>query len=425
MGQAELSYGDVKITLPVVEGTEGEKAVDISKLRATTGLVTMDNGYVNTGCCESEITFINGEAGILRYRGYPIEEISRVTNFLETAYLVIYGSLPTQAQYDDFRARIVERYQLAEGIGALLRTFPSEAHPMGCVMAAVSGLFGFYPYDTSSPEETEIAIARLLGKLPAIAAACYRNRQGLPLLASDKSMTYAGNFLHLMFGGGDYEVDEDVAEALDMLLILHADHEQNCSTATVRIAGSSQVNVSAAVAAGMASLWGPLHGGANQAVIEMLTRIHQDGGNVEKYVALAKDKSSEFRLMGFGHRVYKNFDPRAAIIKKYCDRVLAKLGIVDPLLELAVKLEETALKDDYFIERKLFPNVDFYSGIIYKAIGIPTDMFTVMFAIGRLPGWLAQWSELKRDPKFRIGRPRQIYQGPTQRKVASQVTNHY
>ncbi len=424
MEQAQLNLGRQTISLPVIEGSENEKAIDISKLRAQTGYITLDNGYVNTGSCESAITFINGEEGILRYRGYAIEDVCQHTDFLETAYLVIYGELPTQEQYDRFRAEIADHYLLDEGAAEILRGFPRGTHPMAMLISCVSSLSAYYADNTKTETGRRTAIMRLMAKLPVIAAWAYRRLNGLPIIYPDASLGYAENFLNMMFQNParPHKVDPDVIKALDLLLILHADHEQNCSTATVRMVGSSGVNLYAAIAGGICSLWGPLHGGANQAVIEMLGRIHQDGGDVQKYIELAKDKNSDFRLMGFGHRVYKNFDPRARIIKKYCDIVLAKMGIDDPLLAIARKLEEAALADEYFAARKLYPNVDFYSGIIYKAIGIPVDFFTPMFAIGRLPGWIGQWYELMHDAKLRIGRPRQIYQGPNLRSLVSKVS---
>ena len=426
MDQAELSVGDSKIKLPVIVGTENETAVDISKLRGQTGLITLDNGYVNTGSCESKITFIDGEKGILRYRGYDIKDICENTDFIETAYLVIFGELPSQEDYDQFREEIGSHYIVNEKIKEIFEAFPSHAHPMCMLIAAVSALSGFYKEDTKTEAERRLAIVKLLSKLPVLIAWCYRVKKGMPLVHGQKSMGYAENFLNMMFHNPttDEGVDAEVAKALDLLLILHADHEQNCSTATVRMVGSSGVNLYTAIAGGMSSLWGPLHGGANQAVIEMLTRIYEDGGDIAKYLEMAKDKNNDFRLMGFGHRVYKNFDPRARIIKKHADIVLDKLHIDDPLLELAKKLEEAALADSYFHDRKLYPNVDFYSGIIYKAMGIPTDFFTPMFALGRMPGWIAQWLELMADPSLRIGRPRQVYQGPTLRKVESKVTRY-
>jgi len=420
MDRAVLSLGDKDIELPVVVGTEGEHAVDISKLRAQTGYITLDNGYVNTGSCESQITFIDGEAGILRYRGYEIDDVCDSLDFLETAYLVIHGELPTRMAYDRFVTRIRANQMVDDGIYSLLKTFPHGAHPMSMLMSAAASLSAYNPYDTDSAEETELAIIKFLAKMPTICAAAYRIKHGLEPILPDNNRGYAENFLYMMFQGTEHEdvITAENAKALDVLLILHVDHEQNCSAATVRIAGSSQVNLFASVGAGIASLWGPLHGGANQAVIEMLEKILLDGGDIAKYIAKAKDKEDPFRLMGFGHRVYKNFDPRAKLIKGYCDQVLGQRKVKDQLLDLAKTLEEAALADNYFVDRKLFPNVDFYSGIIYKALGIPSDMFTVMFALGRLPGWIAQWRELKADPKLRIGRPRQVYQGHTLRKVA-------
>jgi len=427
MDHAELSFGGETIKLPVVTGTENEKAVDISKLRAETGTITLDPGYVNTGSCESAITFINGEKGILRHRGYSIESLCEKADFLETAYLLVKDALPNQEEYDTFRKAIANHANIHEKMTQMMATFPSDAHPMVVLMAAVSSLSAFFPYDTDSDEETEEAIVRFLGKMPVIAAMIYRTREGLPLNYPDENLGYAANFLKMMFDSRakPYDVDPDVAKTLDLLLTLHADHEQNCSAATVRMVGSSQANLYASVTGGICSLWGPLHGGANQKVLEMLHRIHKDGGDIQKYLEMAKDKTNNFRLMGFGHRVYKNFDPRARIIKKSCDAVLDKMGVDDPLLDIAKRLEKAALQDSYFVDRKLYPNVDFYSGIIYRALGIPTDMFTVMFAIGRLPGWIAQWKEMRKDPRGRIGRPRQIYQGEVERELASKVTKHY
>ncbi|CAM2065965.1 citrate synthase [Sulfidibacter corallicola] len=427
MEQAELQYGSSKISLPVVEGSEGERALDISKLRAQTGMITLDPGYVNTGSCESNITFIDGEKGILRYRGYPIEDVCDKTDFIETAYLVIYGRLPDQNEYDKFRDDIAEHSLPHKGLAKMFEAFPKDAHPMALLASVLPSMYAYYPYDENDPEQVDKAILRLLGKVPVLASWVYRKLRGWPLNYSNPDLSYAANFLNLTFStpSNRFKLDPDIVKALDLLLILHADHEQNCSAASVRMVGSSQVNLYAAIAAGMCSLWGPLHGGANQKVLEMLDMIQRDGGDIDKYLELAKDKESGFRLMGFGHRVYKNFDPRAHIIKKHADRVLSKLGINDPLLNLAKKLEEAALNDPYFAERKLYPNVDFYSGIIYKAMGIPTEMFTVMFAIGRLPGWIAQWREMQRDPSLRIGRPRQVYQGETERELSSRVKNHH
>jgi len=419
MDPAVLSLGDREIELPIIVGTEGEHAVDISKLRAQTGYITLDNGYVNTGSCESSITFINGEEGILRYRGYAIEDVCSHLTFLETAYLVIYGELPTKAEADAFAFKVRANQTVDEGIYELLKTFPHKAHPMSMLMSAAATLSAYHDYDPDSAEETEHAIIQFVAKMPTICAAAYRIQHGLEPILPNPELDYCHNFLHMMFHHSDNEkvITPENAKALDVLLILHVDHEQNCSAATVRIAGSSQVNLFASIGAGIASLWGPLHGGANQAVIEMLDAIHKDGGDIERYIAKAKDKDDSFRLMGFGHRVYKNMDPRATLIKSYCDKVLEQMHVDDPLLDLAKRLEKAALADDYFVQRKLFPNVDFYSGIIYKALKIPSDMFTVMFALGRLPGWIAQWRELKADPKLRIGRPRQVYQGHTLRAV--------
>lgn len=415
---AELIYNGKKYELPVIEGTENEKAVDISKLRAQSGLITIDSGYKNTGSTKSAITFLDGEKGILSYRGYPIEQLAEKSNFIEVAFLLIYGELPTEAQLEDFNARIMKHNNLHEDFKDIIDGFPSKAHPMGVLSAMVSSLTAFYPgsLDPNADEdEVDVTIARLLGKLPTIAAWSYRNSIGSPVnYPTEKD--YCSNFLHMMFKRPniDYPIDPVIVDALNKLLILHADHEQNCSTSTVRIVGSSHASLYSSIAAGINALWGPLHGGANQAVIEMLEEIHKDGGDVNKFVLKAKDKNDPFRLMGFGHRVYKNFDPRAKIIKVACDNVLESLGIEDPLLDIAKELEQVALNDDYFKERNLYPNVDFYSGIIYKALNLKTELFTVMFALGRLPGWIAQWKEL-RDNKEPIGRPRQVYVGYTER----------
>lgn len=403
---------------PVVEGSENEKAIDISALRSKTGYITIDEGYKNTGSTFSDITFLDGEKGILRYRGYAIEELAEKAAFLEVAYLLIYGELPTAKQYETFQQEVKFRSLVNEDMRKIFDGFPVNAHPMGVMSSLVGAMPGFYPGQESlyGEEQTEIHIRRLLAKFPSIATWCYKKSQGHPVNYPKNDLDYCSNFLHMMFAlpVEPYQVDPVVASALNKLLILHADHEQNCSTSTVRIVGSSQANIYSSISAGISALWGPLHGGANQAVIEMLEKIKEDGGDVQKYIAKAKDKDSGFRLMGFGHRVYKNFDPRAKIIKKAADDVLAKLGVKDPILEIAKGLEEAALNDEYFIARKLYPNVDFYSGIIYRALGIPTNMFTVMFAIGRLPGWIAQWKEL-RDQGQAIGRPRQIYTGETLR----------
>ncbi len=416
---AKIILDGKEYELPVVVGTEGEKAVDITKLRGQSGYITLDSGYKNTGATESAITFLDGEKGILRYRGYPIEQLAEKSTFLEVAYLLIYGELPTKEEYAAFKESITRHTMIHEDLRTFYSGYPAKAHPMGVLAAMVCSLSTFYPesQNPKRPEkEIDLTMHRLLAKLPTLAAWSYKNKMRHPVVYPKNSMTYCENFLNMMFSlpVEDYEPDPVVVNALDKLLILHADHEQNCSTSTVRIVGSSDANLYASISAGISALWGPLHGGANQAVIEMLEAIKADGGDVAKYVAMAKDKDSGFRLMGFGHRVYKNFDPRATIIKKACDDVLAKLGINDPILDIAKKLEEVALKDEYFVERGLYPNVDFYSGIIYRAIGIPTKMFTVMFALGRLPGWMAQWREMKMRGEP-IGRPRQIYQGANKR----------
>lgn len=404
---------------PVIEGTEKEKAIDISALRSKTGYVTIDEGFKNTGSTTSGITFLDGEEGILHYRGYPIEELAEKAEFLEVAYLLIYGELPTKEEYAVFKHEVTTRSLVNEDMRKIFDGFPVNAHPMGVMSSLVGAMSSFYPDNDKKHKGdfTEVHIRRLLAKLPTIATWCYKKSQGHPINYPKNHLDYCSNFLHMMFAlpVENYEVDPIVASALNKLLILHADHEQNCSTSTVRLVGSSKANIYASISAGISALWGPLHGGANQEVIEMLEAIKEDGGDVSKYIAMAKDKNSSFRLMGFGHRVYKNFDPRAKIIKKAADDVLAKLGVNDPVLEIAKGLEEAALKDEYFVSRKLYPNVDFYSGIIYRALGIPTNMFTVMFAIGRLPGWIAQWLELRNSGQA-IGRPRQIYTGPTKRK---------
>jgi len=420
---AEIIYDGKSYQLPVVEGSEGEKAIDISKLRGASGLITIDKGFKNTGATESAITFLDGEKGILRHRGYSIEELADKSSFIEVSYLVIYGELPTQEELSAFKNDITQHTLVHEDVKAILDGFPSKAHPMGVLSSLVSSLTAFYPKSLDpnrSVEEVNGTIIRLLAKLPTLAAWAFKNRVRQPLVYPNNNLDYCSNFLRMMFGlpTAEYNIDPVVANALDKLLILHADHEQNCSASTVRIVGSSHASLYASVSAGIAALWGPLHGGANQAVIEMLEDIKADGGDVSKYVAKAKDKSDPFRLMGFGHRVYKNFDPRARIIKKAADDVLNALGIEDPVLEIAQELEAVALKDQYFIDRGLYPNVDFYSGIIYRALGIPTDMFTVMFALGRLPGWIGQWKEMREngDP---IGRPRQVYTGHNERPYVS------
>jgi citrate synthase len=404
---------------PVVVGTENEKAIDISKLRDTTGYVTLDTGYKNTGATKSAITFLDGELGILHYRGYPIEQLAEKATFIEVAYLLIYGKLPTQIELDAFSNSITKHTLVHEDMKQFFEAYPAKAHPMGVLSSMVCSLSTFYPESLDpnrSPEAKDLTIHRLLAKLPTLAAWSYKNAMRHPFMYPKNNLDYCSNFMHMMFAmpTEDFTVDPVIVDAFNKLLILHADHEQNCSTSTVRIVGSSQANLYASISAGISALWGPLHGGANQSVIEMLEQIHNDGGDVDKWVAKAKDKEDPFRLMGFGHRVYKNFDPRATIIKKACDDVLEKLGINDPMLDIAKKLEKVALEDEYFKARNLYPNVDFYSGIIYKALKIPTEMFTVMFAIGRLPGWIAQWKEMT-EHNEPIGRPRQIYIGETPR----------
>lgn len=417
-GTAEIILDGKSYQYPTIEGTEGEKAIDIAKLRDETGYITIDSGYKNTGATKSAITFLDGELGILHYRGYSIEDLAEKANFLEVAYLLIYGELPTTEQYNKFEHDIRTHTIVNEDMRRIFNGFPVNAHPMGVMSSLVSAMSGFYPdsYDDKAPDRTETHIIRLLAKFPTLATWCYKKSHGHPINYPKNSLDYCSNFLHMMFSlpVEDYHVDPVVSAALNKLLILHADHEQNCSTSTVRLVGSSKANLYSSISAGISALWGPLHGGANQEVIEMLEEIKADGGDVMKFVNKAKDKNSGFRLMGFGHRVYKNFDPRARIIKKAADDILGKLGVNDPVLEIAKGLEEAALNDEYFVSRKLYPNVDFYSGIIYRALGIPTNMFTVMFALGRLPGWIAQWKEMRAN-KEPIGRPRQIYTGATDR----------
>jgi citrate synthase len=412
---ATISVDGHRADLPVVHGTDGDDGIDIGQLRAQTGMVTLDNGYGNTGSCTSAITYLDGDAGILRYRGYPIEQLAEQSTFLEVAYLLIYGELPSKAQLDNFVDSITRHSLIHEEMRRFFDSFPKNAHPMAVLSAGASALSTFYQdsHDPFNPEHTEISIHRLLAKIPTIASWAYKKSIGQPYVYPRNELPYAANFLNMMFSvpAEPYEVDPAIAEALDLLLILHADHEQNCSTSTVRMVGSSHANLFASISAGMDALWGPLHGGANQAVIEMLEAIAADGGDVAKYVARAKDKDDHFRLMGFGHRVYHNFDPRAQIIKAAADRVLHAMGSSDALFEIAERLEEVALHDEYFVERKLYPNVDFYSGLIYRAIGFPNTMFTAMFAIGRLPGWIAHWKEMIEDPATKIGRPRQVYVG--------------
>lgn len=412
---AELKLDGKSFRFPVVEGSEGEKAIDIRDLRSETGYITLDSGYGNTGSCESAITFIDGEKGILRYRGIPIEQLAEKSTFVETAYLLIYGKLPNKQELSDFSTGLTRHSLIHEDMLHFYDGYPSTAHPMAILSSMVCSLSAYYPddLDPTDAASRDLLITRVISKVRTIAAYSYKKSIGQPVIYPKNALSYCANFLYMMFSvpSEPFEVDEDIVKAVNMLLILHADHEQNCSTSTVRLVGSSDANLFAAIAAGILALWGPKHGGANQAVIEMLENIRKDGGDVKKAVAMAKDKASGFRLMGFGHRVYKNFDPRATILKEMCDKILSKKGIKDPLLDIARGLEEEALKDSYFKDRKLYPNVDFYSGVIYRAIGIPTDMFTVMFALGRLPGWIAQWREMILSSDNRIGRPRQIYTG--------------
>lgn len=419
---AELTLEGKKYEFPVVEGSEQEKAIDISKLRDQTGYITIDPGYKNTGATKSAITFLDGEEGVLNYRGYSIEDLAEKSSFLEVAYLLIYGELPTEKQFAEFEHEIRTHTLVNEDMRKIFEGFPVNAHPMGVLSSLVSAMSAFYPDANAqnSEAETQLHIIRLLAKLPTIATWSYKKSQGHPVNYPQNELDYCSNFLNMMFSlpVAKYNVDPVVSAALNKLLILHADHEQNCSTSTVRLVGSSHANIFSSISSGISALWGPLHGGANQEVIEMLEAIKADGGDTQKYINMAKDKSSGFRLFGFGHRVYKNFDPRARIIKKAADDVLNKLGINDPVLEIAQKLEKAALEDEYFVQRKLYPNVDFYSGIIYRALGIPTNMFTVMFAIGRLPGWIAQWKEMRVN-KEPIGRPRQIYTGAPKRDFVS------
>jgi citrate synthase len=402
---------------PVIEGTEQEKAFDISKLRDQTGYITMDNGFANTSTCQSAITFLDGEKGVLHYRGIPIEQLAEKSSFLEVSYLLINGALPTEGELKKFTDDIRYHTMVREDMLRLFDGFPKDAHPMAVLSAASCAMSTFYQ-DSLDPQNSDhvyLNTIRLMAKFPTLAAYAYKTSIGQPRVYPRNDLDYCANFMNMMFSvpAEDYKPSPEIVEALNLLLILHADHEQNCSTSTVRMIGSSAANLYASVSGGVCALWGPLHGGANQAVMEMLAQIHKDGGDVAKYVALAKDKNSDFRLMGFGHRVYKNFDPRAAIIKKACDKVLAKMGLHNPLLEIAKRLEEAALKDPYFVEKKLYPNVDFYSGIIYSALNIPVNMFTGMFALGRLPGWIAHWKEMTEAGNTKIGRPRQVYNGPT------------
>ena len=414
----KLTYKNETFEFPLVGGTEDELGIDIKKLRVLTGLVTLDPGFKNSGSCQSGVTFLDGEKGVLKYRGYAIEDLANGANFLEVAYLLIFGELPTSAQLDKFLSDINEESIVDEDLKVILKSFPKIAHPMGILASLTSALTAFNPssVDVDSEEDMYKAIVTIMAKFPVIVAWTQRKVKGLPLNYSDSKLSYVDNVAKMMFKkpNSDYNLNPTITAALNKLLILHADHEQNCSTSTVRIVGSSHAGLFASISAGISALWGPLHGGANQAVIEMLEAIKADGGDTKKFMAKAKDKNDSFRLMGFGHRVYKNFDPRAKIIKVAADEVLDELGIVDPILDIAKGLEQEALSDPYFVDRKLYPNVDFYSGIIYRALGIPTEMFTVMFALGRLPGWIAQWREMRMNNEP-IGRPRQIYTGATEK----------
>ncbi len=416
---ATLNAAGKEIDLPLVEATEGNSGYEISSLLKETGNVTLDGGFVNTASCTSAITYIDGDEGILRYRGYPIEQLAEKSSFLETSYLLIYGELPSSSELEDFRTRVCEHTMLHEDLKAFFNGFPRDAHPMPVLSSAVSALSTFYQdsLDPFDAEQVEISTIRLLAKLPTIAAYAYKKSIGQPFLYPDNNLSLVENFLRMTFGvpATSYDVDPAIVRAVDQLLILHADHEQNCSTSTVRLVGSSHANLFASVSAGINALFGPLHGGANQAVLEMLERIQQAEYSTDEFMAKVKDKEDGVRLMGFGHRVYKNYDPRAAIVKETAHDILAKTGGGDELLEIAMRLEEIALADDYFVERKLYPNVDFYTGLIYKSMGFPTRMFTVLFALGRLPGWIAQWREMISDPTTKIGRPRQVYIGEHER----------
>lgn len=417
---AKLTLEGIEYDFPIVRGSEGELGIDIRKLRDQTGMITLDEGFGSTGSAKSAITYIDGEQGILRYRGYPIEELCGKASFMEVAYLLIYGELPNEQQYEQFGGSVRRHTMIMEDIKRYYDVWPRHAHPMALLSSVVSALSTYYEdsLDPFDPHQVQVSIHRLLAKLPTIAAFSYKKSIGQPKIYPLNKLSYPANILHMMFAvpAEDYDVDADVERAMDKLLIIHGDHEQNCSTATVRMVGSSQANLFATVAAGVLALWGPLHGGANQAVIEMLEAIHTDGGDLRKWVDKAKDKDDPFRLMGFGHRVYKNFDPRSTILREASRSVLDKLGKHDPLLDIAIKLEEIALKDDYFLEKRLYPNVDFYSGLILRAMGFPLKMFPVVFALGRLPGWIAHWKEMNDDPNTRIARPRQIYIGHNERK---------
>jgi len=417
MGNAKLIYDDKEYELPLVLGTEGERAIDIGKLLAHTGLITLDPAYTSTGSCSSKITFIDGDKGILRYRGYPIEEVAQRASFTEVAYLLIYGRRPTHEEFVSFRTRLTRHTLIHEDMKKFYEGYPPHAHPMAIMAAMFASLSSFYPEDDA---ELDLNIVRILAKSATLAAFAYKKSVGQPFIYPRNDLSLAGNFLRMMFAvpAEEYVVNPVMEDALNLLLILHADHEQNCSTSTMRMVGSSGANLFASISAAICSLWGPLHGGANQAVIEMLDEIQANGGDYKQFLSEVKDGKSKTRLMGFGHRVYKNFDPRAKLLKDAADRLFSELGINDPLLELAMRIEEEALKDDYFISRKLYPNVDFYSGIIYRTMGIPTDMFTVMFTLGRLPGWIAHWLEQKGEGA-RIHRPRQLYIGETLRSFSS------
>jgi citrate synthase len=416
---ATLTAAGKQLEIPVVQATEGYNGYNIASLLKETGHVTLDTGFVNTAACTSAITYIDGDAGILRYRGYPIEQLAEKSSFLETTYLLIYGELPSQTELDDFDQMLRRHTLLHEDLKGFFQGFPRDAHPMPVLSSAVSALSTFYQdsLDPFDKEQVEISTVRLLAKLPTIAAYAYKKSVGQPFLYPDNSLSVTENFLRMTFGfpAEPYDLDPDLVKALDLLLILHADHEQNCSTSTVRLVGSSNANLFASISAGINALFGPLHGGANQAVLEMLQNIKDSGGDVDEFVRKVKDKHEGVKLMGFGHRVYKNYDPRAAIIKKTADTILNKDGVNDPLLDIALELEQRALQDDYFVQRRLYPNVDFYTGLIYKSMGFPTKMFTVLFALGRLPGWIAQWREMIEDPQTKIGRPRQVYTGATER----------
>lgn len=414
---AKILYNGNTYELPVITGSEGEKGIDITQLRNKTGLITLDPGFANTGSCQSAITFMDGEEGVLRYWGIPVEDLAEHSTFREVAYLLIHGELPTRSELTRFSVLLNDNSLIHEDMRTFFQNFPRTSHPMGILSSMVTALRSFYPEIMDTEEDIDLVMARLISKVRTLAAMSYKISRGHKVVYPRHDLSYCANFLYMMFNSpvNPYEIDADIVKALNVFLVLHADHEQNCSTSAVRLVGSGRVNLYAAISAGIAALWGPLHGGANQAVIEMLEEIQASGGNLRRIVERAKDKKTSYRLMGFGHRVYKTHDPRAKIIKKTCDTLLEKLNIKDPLLDIAKELEEIALKDDYFISHNLYPNVDFYSGIVLRAIGIPTNMFTVMFAIGRLPGWIAQWKESMDDPTWKLCRPRQIYTGPTRK----------